>query len=156
MNDHKSRHSWAYWSIPILYLTMMILAWHYHPQVGRPGIILNHGIAFGLLSHTPSGILILYTLGVMVIMTFFLVRWPFLRLPLSWLVTAAAANWTDRIIWGGVVDYWQIRPYPYIFNLADVILRLSSLLLIIEALRHSQKQDSTSRKSAASSRSLKP
>lgn len=136
MIAHKSRRSLIYGTSPVLYMTMMILAWHYRPKVNQRGIILNQGIAFGLLSHVPSWFLSLGTLGVMVVMAIFLWRWPTVRLSLSWLLAAAAANWTDRILWGGVVDYWQIRPYPFIFNLADVVLRLASVLLVIQAYRH--------------------
>ncbi len=153
MIARKSRHVLRYWSGPVLYLTMMILAWHYRPRVGSPGVILNRGVAFGLFSHTPSWILSLGTLALIALIVLFLRRWPSLRLTMSWILSAAAANWTDRILWGGVVDYWQIRPYPFIFNLADVILRLASILLVIQIVRLSRRPDKASDKSIHPSRS---
>ncbi len=129
--NHFSRLSYVFFTI--LYAIMLWLAIYYHSMVGQPGIILNHGIAFGWLSRASSWLISMGTGLVILILTIGLWRIHELRISVSWILAGATANWTNRILWGGVVDYWQLKPYPYIFNLADVCIRLGTLVLVVQA-----------------------
>ncbi|SMC04222.1 Signal peptidase (SPase) II [Sulfobacillus thermosulfidooxidans DSM 9293] len=133
---------WAIISGLVIYGLIMRLAWHYYPRIGQPGIILNHGIAFGLFSRLPQIGVIMATAAVIGILLMMLWRMPSVRLPVSWILAGAIGNWTDRILWGGVVDYWQLRPYPYIFNLADLVIRFGFIWLVIRVYRQFRTEES--------------
>jgi signal peptidase II len=54
-----------------------------------------------------------------------------MRYPLGMMLGGAIANAVSRILFGGVVDYWHVAPYPYVFNAADVAIRLGLVWVLM-------------------------
>ena len=98
---------------------------------------LNAGIAFGLSGNGwLEMLLILVLLGGL--------TWGALRYGkkymLLWVVLAAGlANFSDRLIWGGVIDYIRVGSFP-VFNLADILLVVAIVLIIIKLFLNSWKK----------------
>ncbi len=94
------------------------------------GLIVNHGVAFGWGSGKPQ----LAQIGVAVglaVLGFLYWRWYRARYPLAMMLGGAIANAISRIRYGGVVDYWHVAPYPFVFNAADVAIRVGVLWLLV-------------------------
>lgn len=96
--------------------------------------LTNHGLAFGLLGHRDLPVAWLEGAGVVVVMLLYL-RWRWARYPLAFVLGGAMANFLSRLVYGGVLDYWHLAPYPYTFNFADVAIRGGLIALLIIGLR---------------------
>lgn len=98
----------------------------------------NPNIAFSI---PLSGELL--TLGISILILFLISWWIFIYykkpgerkiLPaLSFLIIGAGMNLTDRIRYGYVIDYFDLR-YFTIFNVADILITSSILLMIIYSI----------------------
>jgi signal peptidase II len=78
-------------------------------------------------------------------MAVFFVKRPAYWVGLSILLGGALANWVQRIVWVGVVDYWHISGYPYVFNLADVAIKVGIAIILVQAWRSSRQVPSRTR-----------
>lgn len=102
----------------------------------------NRGIAFSLPLPLPLTI----TLSVIIILILILsaiVVWQkkktYLLWPIILLLFGAVSNCWDRIRWGMVVDYFNLR-YFTAFNLADLMITAGLLWLLAIMIRREQKQ----------------
>lgn len=103
--------------------------WYRSQQMGLT--IVNHGVAFGL----GAGVPLMAEIGVavaLVVLGLLYWRWHRVRYPLAMMLGGAIANAISRILFGGVVDYWHVAPYPYVFNSADVAIRVGMVWLLVD------------------------
>ncbi len=96
--------------------------------------ICNQGIAFGI-----SGIFLYFLLLIGVAFLFWQrnkIREVFLDLPMLFVIIIAsgASNLIDRIIFGCVIDFIDMKIWP-IFNLADVFIFISAIILLLKILK---------------------
>jgi len=103
--------------------------------------VRNSGAAFGLLKGGAPLLAGLALLGVV------LAAWQWKRIMAQgWRVrwgTAAAlsgalGNMIDRLVYGSVVDFFDIRIWP-IFNVADLAISCGVVLLFWEVLAHDRR-----------------
>ena len=107
----------------------------------------NNGMVFGILNERASSIknrvLIGANLFCMVLFLYLIWKLRALRflvhLPFFMILAGAAGNVIDRIRFGRVVDFihihWQGKlNWPYLFNVADILLCIGGLLLIVVTL----------------------
>ncbi|MDR3051398.1 MAG: signal peptidase II [Oscillospiraceae bacterium] len=124
-----------------------VLAIHFLAPSGQydllPGVLHlryteNKGMAFSLLAATPW-VLVLLSLAAMLLVCFALrtaLKHGRLENIMTWLLLAGGTgNLVDRLFYGHVVDFFEIRPIPFaIFNLADVFLSVAVAVFIIRLL----------------------
>jgi signal peptidase II len=82
--------------------------------------VINHIIISGLFAN--SSVALVIALIVIIILIYAAVKYPADRLWLVWVIAGAASNVWDRLQYGGVIDYWTWSAWPWIFNLADLMI----------------------------------
>lgn len=95
-------------------------------------VVINHGISFSWLNGQISWL-------VLAIITFIIgtFLWNYLvdaRAEVLVILAGAIANLIDRIVWGGVLDWW---PVPFIGlknNLADWTIFVGASLIVIKEI----------------------
>ena len=97
-------------------------------------LVHNKGISFGILSSHPYFALILQIVGVLSIaffVTTFSSKYKVLQSVIKILILSGAiGNFLNRLVFGYVIDFISIKPYPFVFNIADIELRLGLFLII--------------------------
>ncbi len=104
--------------------------------------IPNDGIALGMLAGKQTVVIaitsvLMAALGIF----FFLFRkkfHPFLLCAVAFIVGGGLGNIIDRIRLGYVVDFFEFRIWPYIFNLADVFVVAGCAMVLIYVLFESR------------------
>lgn len=102
-------------------------------------LVWNTGISYGLLANVPAwGLGVLMTVAVIALAIWWVKADNFLiRLGLALAIGGALSNGLDRLIYGGVADFfhfhWGTWSF-YIFNLADVAITLGVVCLILDLL----------------------
>jgi signal peptidase II len=100
-------------------------------------LVKNVNIAFGIpLPQVAIFAIIAIILGLLGYFIFqnFKTESKLIILPLIAVVAAAVSNLVDRLIHGGVIDYFSISTYNYqypIFNLADAVIVIGIVILFI-------------------------
>ncbi len=140
MTARRRRMLWL-WSLFALVLTQLSLGL---AMAAHLPIVANHGIAFGLLA--KAGVLPLLLEATGVVLVLLAARlWPSPWLwPEAITIGGAIGNLLDRIVLGAVPDPLHLSPYPYSFNLADLLIRLGLIVwlvsLAVAALRRRNAQ----------------
>lgn len=108
-------------------------------------LIYNKGIAFGLFSQAGASALIWIFYISFIIIAFifsfykrFFHRSKTTQIFLSLILSGAIGNLIDRIRFGYVIDFLDLRIWP-VFNLADAAITVGTILLIVQILRHKTK-----------------
>jgi signal peptidase II len=102
-----------------------------------PGIELvntrNHGVAFGLLPGSDTGVTILIGVALVMLLIYFArhSRRALIWLPTGMLLGGALGNIVDRARQGSVTDYIKLPLGWPPFNLADVAITLGIVLLFV-------------------------
>ncbi len=112
------------------------------PNVFHLTYVLNPGAAFGLLAGKTWIFIVAAILSVGVI---FYVnhqldrddRWT--KLALGMIGTGALGNLYDRIVYGHVIDYVDVRIWSYIFNFADAMIVVGVGILMLNLLLTERK-----------------
>jgi len=104
-------------------------------------IILNKGIAFGLLSSGSWGVIFWAVVVAIILFGVLLVKGEHL----AWwfILGGGASNLVDRLFRGGVVDYIALPVLPR-FNLADVAIALGGVWLIFVQLPYGKAKSNIS------------
>jgi signal peptidase II len=112
-----------------------------------PGVQLvntrNHGVAFGFLPGSHTGVTILIALALLVLLAYFARHYtrPLIWLPTGMLVGGALGNIVDRARHGAVTDFIKLPLGWPPFNLADLSITLGILILflLIDHSRHADR-----------------
>lgn len=107
------------------------------PNVFHLTYVLNPGAAFGLLAGKTWIFIVtaILAVGVVVFVNSRLDqsdRWT--KLALGMIGGGALGNLYDRIVYGHVVDYIDVRIWSYIFNFADCMIVVGAGILLLNAL----------------------
>lgn len=104
-------------------------------------LVHNKGMGFGMFSSYPHLVLLLQFIGVIAI-TWFLTTISSKHTILQsvtkiLIISGAIGNLLNRFILGYVIDFISIKPYPFVFNLADLELRTGLILFIYLLIKES-------------------
>jgi signal peptidase II len=97
----------------------------------------NQGAAFGILSGQGALLDILVALLLVGLLGFVLRGQVSDRLTLAALgavLGGGLSNLADRIRTHQVIDFFRVRPWPTVFNFADVAIRAGAIVLVIAVL----------------------
>ncbi len=86
-------------------------------------LVHNYGAAYGILQHQRF-LLLAVSMGVILGCLFFsktIIQSKWSKWGLIFLLSGALGNMTDRLIFGYVIDFVDIRIFP-VFNVADVLI----------------------------------
>lgn len=100
----------------------------------------NRGAAFGILQN-QQWLFIAITIVVVLVILYYLRknRQEFLfSLSLSLILGGALGNLIDRVRMGEVVDFVDVRFFPYIFNLADSAIVIGVTLFVLDNIMKSR------------------
>lgn len=108
-----------------------------------PGVELvntrNHGVAFGFLPGSQTGVTILIGVALAILLAYFALHLnrPLIWLPTGMLIGGALGNIYDRINEGSVTDFIKLPLGWPPFNLADasITLGIIALFLVIDRAR---------------------
>jgi signal peptidase II len=113
-------------------------SWPVIPGLLEVRPVMNFGAAFGLLPHWTLFFIALAVVAV-ALMTYFYRRltWarPAAKIGLTLAAAGAVGNLLDRLRFGYVRDFFNVRWYPAIFNVADVALVVGIGLLLLSLWR---------------------
>ncbi len=99
-------------------------------------LVENRGAAFGMLSGATA-LLILVALSAIVGFIVLLRRRPSLavQLGVGGVLGGALGNLYDRIVQQRVIDFIDVRLWPYVFNVADIGITLGAIVLVLALWR---------------------
>ncbi|MCR3922593.1 MAG: signal peptidase II [Firmicutes bacterium] len=99
--------------------------------------VRNPGAAFSLLANRTSLLIVVVVIIIIIIMVI-LYRLPvedkLLRVALTFLLAGALGNLIDRIRFGYVIDFLDLRVWP-VFNVADIAIFIGIGLLLLDVIR---------------------
>lgn len=99
-------------------------------------LVENRGAAFGILSGATAA-LILVALGAIIGLIVLLRRRPsvWVQLGVGGVLGGALGNLYDRVLHLSVVDFIDVRVWPYVFNVADIGITLGAIVLVVALWR---------------------
>jgi signal peptidase II len=102
-------------------------------------LVWNTGISYGLLDGQPTWVLGAIMLVAIAALSVWWVRAkePLVRVGLALCIGGALSNALDRLIYGGVADFFHFHWGSwsfYIFNIADMAITLGVILLLVDML----------------------
>lgn len=108
-------------------------------------LVHNKGVGFGLFSSNTQFAYALEFFGVIAAALFLFTlhgKQVFLESAITILIiSGAAGNLLSRMIFGYVIDFILIKPYPFVFNIADLELRTGLLLFVFLLMKKSLIKD---------------
>jgi len=115
--------------------------------------IQNPGTAFGLMSNMETLVRIPFFIGATVAATFIVYMYQrlipperiYTRMALGLVWGGALGNLVDRLLYGKVIDFIEMRYhefewFPYIFNVADSCITVGISFLLIEFIANHRKK----------------
>ena len=113
-------------------------------------LVMNPGLAFGMLAGTPAGwrwLVALLSIGALTVLAFVGLRMlptggRFTPLALGLIFGGAVGNLIDRVAHGAVTDFIKLPGWPA-FNVADISITFGVLVLlyVTERPRHAAASD---------------
>jgi len=91
--------------------------------------ICNSGMAFGIKT-TPLFFYSLWIIIILIILNLLITKYPAYRYPLAIILSGAFSNLLDRLNYGCVIDFIDLKIWP-VFNLADIFICLGVLLFVM-------------------------
>ncbi len=131
-------------SLGVLFLVFLDQFSKYLIRYNDGFYICNTGIAFGI--QIPQWtILILITTIIILAFFFFLNNFDryYIFLPIAFLfiISGAISNLTDRLIYGCVIDFINIKLFNYpLFNLADTFIVIGAIISMYQILKTKDKK----------------
>ena len=96
--------------------------------------VCNSGVAFGLFKGLNLYILVATSFAVSIIIVYMIfIKKPksrLLILALFLILSGALGNLTDRLIYGYVLDFIDLRVWP-VFNIADSAITIGAILMLV-------------------------
>lgn len=111
-------------------------------------LVHNRGAAFGLLPHHTGLLIVVAVIASVVIvrqLAFAGPRWSALSLWLTLILGGAIGNVIDRLVFGYVIDFIDLRVWP-VFNVADASVTIGGVGVALWTLMGSQKSKLKSQK----------
>lgn len=105
--------------------------------------VRNSGAAFGLLQGQTFLFVVIAVAVVTLILTWGLRAArgvPLLALAFGLQLGGALGNLVDRLLYGQVIDFIQIRGFPFVFNVADMAITVGGALFALLVLREPAPQ----------------
>jgi signal peptidase II len=102
------------------------------PRILSLTLLHNTGVAFSLFRSAPPFLIVVLALTVLAVALYNRNAWPrtgLVRCGLGLVVGGAAANVTERLRFGYVIDYLDVHVWP-VFNLADSAVVVGAGLLV--------------------------
>lgn len=154
-NNHFKIMSALFIILPLLIidqLSKFIILKNFHPGDSIPviknvfhiSLVLNKGAAFGIFSERGSIFMWISIVAVIIIIFIFTFFYPHTRnggkkkstqILLSLVLAGAIGNLIDRMRFGYVVDFLDLRIWP-VFNIADSAITIGTVLLVLQMLKH--------------------
>ena len=107
------------------------------PDLIRFNLAKNTGAAFSLFSNSTKSLTLVSFIVVTGIIAYLYINAPFKSLrgyAIGLILGGAIGNFIDRLRLGFVIDFIEIIPVNFpIFNIADIAINLSLILLLLEA-----------------------
>ncbi len=111
-------------------------------------LVYNRGISYGLFqqqSWLGQALLIAFALGASIVLAIWMARTrsPLAAASQGLIMGGALANAIDRVIHGGVVDFFSLHAYGYywyIFNIADIAIIAGVVGLLYDSLLGGHKK----------------
>lgn len=100
--------------------------------------VRNYGAAMGFLKGQNNFLVTSALMSILLLVVYSQkIRWQdkYFRICLGLLLGGALGNLIDRISLGYVVDYFDIRFFPAIFNLADLFIDIGVFYLFVKVLK---------------------
>ncbi len=99
-------------------------------------LVENRGAAFGMLSGATA-FFILVALAAVVGLIVLLRRSPsaMVQIGVGGVLGGALGNLYDRVLQHSVVDFIDVRVWPYVFNVADIGITLGAIVLVVALWR---------------------
>ncbi|MBR9677044.1 signal peptidase II [Candidatus Woesearchaeota archaeon] len=94
----------------------------------------NTGAAFSLLRGNNVFLLVFGLLLLSVFVWLFLTSEKKYQLPLALIIAGAIGNLIDRLFFGYVIDFINLRVWP-VFNIADSAITIGAIMLILIAFK---------------------
>lgn len=113
-------------------------------------LIQNNGISFGLGHNLFKSNFLIFVCLIFLILAYFvnytfsLIKLKKNIIPQVLIISGAISNLIDRLTYGAVIDFIELRYKDYffpVFNLADVAITLGVALIFLELLRESFKNN---------------
>lgn len=112
-------------------------------EVFHISLIYNTGAAFGIFKAHPRAFIILAVIAVTGIIFLLIRKYRSLsimeRSALSFIMGGALGNLLDRLRFGHVVDFIDLRVWP-VFNIADSCITIGAVLMAWQLLIHGSKK----------------
>ena len=110
--------------------------WAEHQSVST--LVHNYGAAYGIFQFQRTMLIMVGVLTVLGVMAYLLreKRVGLFQLGLAILLAGAVGNLVDRIFWGYVIDFIDIRIFP-VFNVADMCIDGGIGLILLDMFRGS-------------------
>ncbi len=106
--------------------------------------IQNPGMAFGIQIGAGKLFFVIFTAIASLLIFIFLLQLKgdhyYTRIALAFILGGAVGNLIDRIVFGKVVDFIEVGPWP-IFNFADVAVTIGMIILIIVVFFEKKEDD---------------
>lgn len=103
-------------------------------------LVHNTGAAFGILRSKPEIFIYVSVLAILFIPFFiFKNRFKLSTLEITamtFIFSGASGNLIDRVLYGHVIDFFDLRVWP-VFNVADSFITIGAMLLVWTAIRKS-------------------
>ena len=108
------------------------------PNIFHITLIFNKAAAFGLFGHNRIIFAAVAIIAITAIVIYIFMRKgaksPILASALGLILGGAAGNLFDRIRFGYVIDFLDLRVWP-VFNIADSCITIGALILVILCIR---------------------
>ena len=99
-------------------------------------LVLNKGAAFGLFSRMTPALILFAVISIFCIIAYLgkkRVSDIFQAICLAMILGGALGNLTDRLFYGYVIDFIDLRVWP-VFNIADSFITIGAAILILNML----------------------
>ena len=96
-------------------------------------LVLNPGGAFSVASTLPSAVAWVSVAVLAFLILYYPKALPEVKILIAFILGAGFSNLADRIVYGGVRDFIDL-PWFTIFNVADLILTVSTCWLVVRTL----------------------
>lgn len=111
-------------------------------------LLYNPGASFGLLSGFTEILIFIQTLVISLVVYLYIrtkSRSKIQIIGFALIISGGLGNLHNRVLYGYVIDFISLKWWPAIFNVADIELRLGSVMILIYYLFLEKKASTTTK-----------